>query len=107
MTRHVWSTAASATLLLSSVILAFAQDYALQRINTDCSEPKPFREVAQDETAIIAELCAAPDGDVRSDRPVTAAGSGSDPGRRASTRDIVGEQTSPAKRAPFDDRVPR
>ncbi len=107
MTLHLRSTAATVTLLLSGAISAFAQDDASQRINRDCNEPTPFREVAQDETATIAERCAAPDGDARDDRRVTAAGSVSGRGRRASTRDLVGKQRSPAKRALFDDRVPR
>ena len=46
MTLHLRSTAATATLLLSGAVLAFAQDGASQRINRDCNEPKPFREVA-------------------------------------------------------------
>jgi len=100
MTLHLRSIAATATLLLCGAVLAFAQDGASQRINRDCNEPKPFREVAQDETATIAELCAVPDSEVR-DRRVTAAGSASDRGKRPSTRDIVGEQRPPAKRALF------
>ena len=106
MTLHLRSTAATVTLLLSGAISAFAQDDASQRINRDCNEPKPFREVAQDETTTIAELCAVPDGEVRNDRRMTAAGSASDRGKRASTRDIVGEQRPPAKRTLFDDRAP-
>jgi hypothetical protein len=107
MTLQLRGTAVAVMLLLSGAILAFAQDDASQHIKGDCNAPKPFREVAQDETATIAELCAGADSEIREDRRVTAAGSASDRGKPASIRAVAGEQRSPAKGALLEDGVPK
>jgi len=72
MNLRPWSTAATMTLLLSGATVVFAQDGGAEGIKRHCNAPKPFREVAQDEIATIAELCTMGDGYSSSGREVTA-----------------------------------
>ena len=53
MKFRLWSVAAAVMFVLSAAAGAFAADAD----DDPCSEVKPFREVAQDETHTIAELC--------------------------------------------------
>jgi Protein of unknown function (DUF1236) len=57
MTFSLQSRIAAAVLLLSSVGGAVAEG-GFPSDNRFCSAAKPFREMAQDETATISELCA-------------------------------------------------
>ena len=61
------ATAAAAVALL---VAASASVFAADRIAQDdvCTGSKPFREVAQDETRTMAELCAMREEFLRGDR---------------------------------------
>jgi hypothetical protein len=62
------TTAASATVAL--LLVASATVFAVDRIAQDdvCTGSKPFREVAQDETRTMAELCAMREEFLREER---------------------------------------
>jgi hypothetical protein len=52
MKRHFWKLTIAMSLLASAAVGANAAERPKM-----CSEAKPFREVAQDETKTVAELC--------------------------------------------------
>ena len=66
MQFHLAPAAAAAMLLLSASASVFAADDIAQ--DDVCTGSKPFREVAQDETRTMAELCAMREEFLRGDR---------------------------------------
>ena len=64
MQLHLAPAAAAVMLLL----LAGASVFAAEAQDDVCTGSKPFREVAQDETSTIAELCAIQEERLREDR---------------------------------------
>ena len=64
MQLHLAPAAAAVMLLL----LAGASVFAAEAQDDVCTGSKPFREVAQDETRTIAELCAIQEERSREDR---------------------------------------
>ena len=82
MTRRLRSTAATLALVLSALLLCcaagtFADDNALDNSAPDnrkyCTESKPFRDVAEDDTTTVHELCVWRDDSLRlgADREMT------------------------------------
>ncbi len=66
MQFHLAPAAAAAMLLLSASASVFAADDIAQ--DDVCTGSKPFREVAQDETRSMAELCRMQEEFLRGDR---------------------------------------
>ena len=66
MQFHLAPAAAAAMLLLFAGASVFAADGIAQ--GDVCTGSKPFREVAQDETRTMAELCAMHEEFLREDR---------------------------------------
>jgi hypothetical protein len=72
MACHAWSVAVGAALLLASA--AVAEDVSTGSTNhtpgsrIDCAAPKPLREMAQDETRTIPELCGWRDDSLQNGR---------------------------------------
>jgi hypothetical protein len=66
MQFHLATAAAAVALLLSTSANVFAADRIAQ--DDVCTGSKPFREVAQDETRTMAELCAMREEFLRGDR---------------------------------------
>jgi hypothetical protein len=66
MQFHLAPAAATVMLLLSASASVFAADGIAQ--GDVCTGSKPFREVAQDETRTMAELCAVQEEFLREDR---------------------------------------
>jgi len=64
MQLHLAPAAAAVMLLL----LAGASVFAAEAQDDVCTGSKPFREVAQDETRTMAELCAIQEERLREDR---------------------------------------
>jgi hypothetical protein len=66
MQFHLAPAAAAVMLLLSASASVFAADRIVQ--DDVCTGSKPFREVAQDETRTMAELCTMREEYLREDR---------------------------------------
>jgi hypothetical protein len=77
MTRRLRSTAATLGLLLSGLLLTCAAGALVDDGAPDsrkyCTESKPFRDVAEDDTTTVSELCAWRDDSLRlgTDREMT------------------------------------
>ena len=89
MDLRLRSAAASMTLLLCGATAALAPAGATEIVNRHCSEPKGFREVAQDEINTISELCMMRDGYVSPDRDLAPSERAPDKGEPVSTRDFA------------------